>query len=59
MPSTRSRLLAALAALVPTLASAQPQPMGCDTPTIEQRIADAVADLKPCEAPGAAVTEHY
>lgn len=46
---------------MPTLASAQPLslPMGCDEPTIEQRIADAVADLKPCEAPGAAVAEHY
>ncbi len=38
--------------MIPTLASAQPLPLGCDVPTMEQMIADAVADLKPCDAPG-------
>jgi len=52
MPTSRTRLLAALAVMIPTLASAQPLPLGCDVPTMEQMIADAVADLKPCEAPG-------
>lgn len=60
MPTNRSRLLAALAAMIPSLAWATPpQPMGCDVPTIEQMIQDSVADLKPCEAPGATAAEIY
>jgi hypothetical protein len=46
--------------MIPSLAGATPpQPMGCDVPTIEQMIQDSVADLKPCEAPGAAAAEIY
>ena len=61
MPTNRSRLLAALAALIPSLATAaQQQPMGCDVPTLEQRVRDAVVDMKPCEAPGESAREaHY
>lgn len=61
MTKVGRRLLAALMALPPTVALAKPLPLGCDTPTMQQIVADVVSDLKGCEAPGdgRVAEEHY